>query len=138
MHTLPTRHPVVILVHGAGLNGVGWNPVRRHIDPRIHVITPDLPGHGARSGEPYTPAGAIETIAAAARAVCPAPVIIGGDSLGGYASTAAAAALHGNELRGRDQPADRFVLLAGGAPHRTAVPSQTCLTGAIVPGRLSA
>jgi pimeloyl-ACP methyl ester carboxylesterase len=97
---MPVPAPVIILVHGAGLNGASWNPVRRHIDPRLTVVTPDLPGHGARGNEVYTLDGAIATVAAAARAVYPAPVIIGGDSLGGYTCTAAASRLPPEQLKG--------------------------------------
>lgn len=93
-------HPVVILIHGAGLNGASWNPVRRHIDPRFQLITPDLPGHGARIGEKFTLAGAVATVAAAARSAGDAPIVIGGDSLGGYSATAAASAVPPAQLKG--------------------------------------
>ncbi len=46
--------PTLILLHGATLNGRMWDPVRRALDPRWRVLTPDLPGHGARSAERYT------------------------------------------------------------------------------------
>ena len=92
--------PVLILLHGAGLNGHMWDAVRRGLDPRWRVIAPDLPGHGARQGETFTLEGAVETVAAAARAVAPAPVILVGDSLGGYTAMAAAAALPQTQLRG--------------------------------------
>jgi hypothetical protein len=47
------------------------------------VITPDLPGHGARMDERFTLAGGIATIEAAV-ADAPGPVFLGGFSLGGY------------------------------------------------------
>ena len=43
---MPSSQPAVILVHGATLNGRSWDPVRRLIDPRLHVLAPDLPGFG--------------------------------------------------------------------------------------------
>ena len=92
--------PVLILLHGAGLNGHMWDPMRRSLDPRWRVIAPDLPGHGAREAEHYTLEGAVATVVAAAQAVAPAPVILVGDSLGGYTAMAAAAALPKEQLRG--------------------------------------
>jgi pimeloyl-ACP methyl ester carboxylesterase len=92
--------PAIILIHGAGLNGASWDPVRRHLDPRFNVITPDLPGHGSRIGEPFTLAGAVATVAAAAKQAGPVPLLVGGDSLGGYTSAAAASALPSHQLKG--------------------------------------
>jgi len=92
--------PVLILIHGATLNGRMWDPVRRYLDPRYRVLTPDLPGHGSRRGEKYTLPGAIETVVAAARSVAPAPVVVCGDSLGGYTTLAAASALPQDQLIG--------------------------------------
>lgn len=100
MTSTSPQPPVVILIHGAGLNGASWNPVRRHIDPRVQLITPDLPGHGARMAERFTLQGAVDTVVAAARSVGPAPVIVGGDSLGGYTATASASALPPQQLKG--------------------------------------
>jgi pimeloyl-ACP methyl ester carboxylesterase len=97
----PTEQaPVVILIHGAGLNGASWNPVRRHIDSRIKLVTPDLPGHGARIAERFTLQGAIDTVAQAAREADGAPVVVGGDSLGGYTATASASAIPPDQLKG--------------------------------------
>lgn len=92
--------PVVILLHGAGLNGASWNAVRHHIDARIELFTPDLPGHGARIAEPFTLQGAVDVVLAAVSAAGGRPVVVGGDSLGGYVSTAAAAALPAEQLKG--------------------------------------
>lgn len=92
--------PVLILIHGATGNGRMWDPVRRRLEPRWRVITPDLPGHGARRGEAFTLQGGVATVVAAARAVAPAPVIVGGDSLGGYTALASAAALPRTQLLG--------------------------------------
>lgn len=92
--------PVLILLHGAGLNGHMWDAVRRHLDPAWRVIALDLPGHGLHRDQPYSLEGASATIAAAARAVAPAPVLLVGDSLGGYSAIAAASALPATQLRG--------------------------------------
>jgi pimeloyl-ACP methyl ester carboxylesterase len=95
-----SSNPVLILVHGATLNGRMWDPVRRHLRPAYRVLTPDLPGHGCRLGERYTLDGAVAAVAAAAQSVAPAPVILVGDSLGAYSSMAAAAALPPQQLKG--------------------------------------
>lgn len=92
--------PVVILIHGATLNGRMWEPVRRHLDPQYKILTPDLPGHGSRRLERFTIAGAVATVVDAARSVAPAHVMLAGDSLGGYTSLAAAGALPQDQLRG--------------------------------------
>jgi len=90
--------PVLILVHGATLNGASWNPVRRYLDPRYRVVAVDLPGHGARRSEPYTVEGAVRVVAQAAKEVAPAKVVLIGDSLGGYTSMAAASSIAAQQL----------------------------------------
>lgn len=97
---MPSPQPAVILVHGATLNGRSWDPVRRLIDPRLQVLAPDLPGHGARRDETYTLQGAVDTVLAAARELGEAPFILAGDSLGSYTSQAAAASLPQDRLKG--------------------------------------
>ena len=92
--------PVLILIHGATGNGRMWDPVRRRLEPRWRVLTPDLPGHGARRDEPFSLQGAVDTVAALARSVAPSPVVVGGDSLGGYTALASAAALPRSQLLG--------------------------------------
>lgn len=105
---MTSTQPAVILVHGATLNGRSWDPVRRLIDPRLRVLAPDLPGHGARRAEPYTLQGGVDTVLAAARELGDAPFIVAGDSLGSYTAQAAAAALPQDRLKG---------LVLGGASH---------------------
>jgi pimeloyl-ACP methyl ester carboxylesterase len=92
--------PTLILLHGAGLNAHMWDPVIRALDPRWRVIAIDLPGHGARRGEFYSLAQARIAVADAARRAAPAPVLLVGDSLGGYSAMAAASALPPGQLRG--------------------------------------
>lgn len=105
---MPSPQAAVILVHGATLNGRSWDPVRRLVDPRLQVLAPDLPGHGARRNETYSLQGAVDTVLAAARALGDAPFILAGDSLGSYTSQAAAASLPQDRLKG---------LVLGGATH---------------------
>jgi len=92
--------PVVMLLHGATLNGRMWDPVRRLLDPRWRVLTPDLPGHGARYAERYTLEAAAATVAEMAREAGSAPLVVGGDSLGGYSTMAAASRLPRGQLKG--------------------------------------
>jgi pimeloyl-ACP methyl ester carboxylesterase len=95
-----SMEPVVILVHGATLNGRMWDPIRRHLSPAFRVVAPDLPGHGSRLGERYTLKAAVAVLAEAARSVAPAPVVLVGDSLGAYSSMAAASDLPQQQLKG--------------------------------------
>ena len=92
--------PVLILLHGAGLNRHMWDAVAKHVSPDYRVMAIDLPGHGTRRGEVFTLEATRATIAAAAHSVSPAPVILVGDSLGGYSALAAADAVPAQQLRG--------------------------------------
>ena len=92
--------PVLILLHGATLNGRMWDPVRRVLDPRWRVVTPDLPGHGANRAQRYTLPAAAEAVAEVARQAGPGPLVVGGDSLGGYSAMAAASKLPRGQLKG--------------------------------------
>lgn len=96
----PSSKPVLILIHGATLNGQMWAPVRRHLDASLRVLAPDLPGHGVRRGEAFTLEGAVATVLAAARSVSDSAVVLAGDSLGGYTALASAGALPQAQLRG--------------------------------------
>lgn len=99
--TQPTdSSPTLILIHGASGNGQMWGPVRRHLDPRWRVLTPDLPGHATRRDETFTLDGAVATVVAAAASVAPAKVVLVGDSLGGYTAMASATALPREQLAG--------------------------------------
>lgn len=95
-----SNKPTLVLLHGAGLNAHMWDAVIRDIDPRWRVLSIDLPGHGARSAEWYSAPAAREAVAAAARSVAPAPVVLAGDSLGGYSAMLAADAIPPAQLRG--------------------------------------
>jgi pimeloyl-ACP methyl ester carboxylesterase len=90
----------IVLLHGATLNGRMWDPVRALLEPRFTVVTPDLPGHGASADVRYSLDAAIAVVRAAVLAVAPAPVILVGDSLGGYTAMAAAMHVPRAQLRG--------------------------------------
>jgi pimeloyl-ACP methyl ester carboxylesterase len=100
MSTPAPDTPVLILIHGATGNGRMWDAVRHHVDPLWRVLAPDLPGHGARRSEAFTLQAAVDTVAELARSVAPAPVVLAGDSLGGYTALASASALPRQQLLG--------------------------------------
>ena len=97
---MTSTQPTLLLIHGATGNGRMWDPVRRSLGAGWQVLTPDLPGHGARRDEVFTLETAVAAVVAAARAVAPASLVVGGDSLGGYVSLAAASALPRDQLKG--------------------------------------
>jgi pimeloyl-ACP methyl ester carboxylesterase len=95
-----TQQPTLILLHGATCNGRMWDAMRRSLDPQFKVLAPDLPGHGARRHESFTLQGAIDTVVAEAKSLDGAPVVLVGDSLGGYTALASAASLPAAQLKG--------------------------------------
>jgi pimeloyl-ACP methyl ester carboxylesterase len=90
----------LILIHGATCNSRMWDAVRRNLDRRFRVVALELPGHGARRNEKFTLHGAVATVVEAARAVMPSPVVLIGDSLGGYTAMASASSLPRDQLEG--------------------------------------
>ncbi|MEV6275244.1 alpha/beta hydrolase [Nocardia sp. NPDC051832] len=81
----------IVLVHGIRLSGQCWSAVREQLGPERPVTAVDLPGHGSRRGEHFTLPAAIEAIHAEIDRVGGRAVLVG-HSLGGFASSAAAAA----------------------------------------------
>jgi pimeloyl-ACP methyl ester carboxylesterase len=43
----------LLLLHGGGVAGWMWEPMRTHLPPGGRVIVPDLPGHGRSADETY-------------------------------------------------------------------------------------
>ena len=87
----------LVLVHGSRLSASQWAPQQARLaaDPTLgwlEVVCPDLPGHGARSPEPFTLDRAVGAVAAAVEAGTPAErVVLAGHSLGGYVAATYAA-----------------------------------------------
>ncbi|MFG2138058.1 alpha/beta fold hydrolase [Streptomyces sp. NPDC048650] len=79
----------LVFVHGTRVSGTMWRPVIQAIGTRHPTAAPDLPGHGARRGEPFTMAGAVATVVDAVDTLGGRALVVG-LSLGGYVATAVA------------------------------------------------
>jgi pimeloyl-ACP methyl ester carboxylesterase len=72
--------PTIVLLHGVGLDHTMWEPVVALLAGAADVVTPDLPGHGAR---PPAPAGVtLANLADGVAAAIPAGSHLVGFSLG--------------------------------------------------------
>lgn len=100
MTLAPSARPALVLLHGATMNAHMWDAVRRHLNSDYQLVVPDFPGHGSRRGEKFFMAGAIETVLSSVAALDGAPVILVGDSLGGYVAQAAAPFIPKGQLKG--------------------------------------
>ena len=45
--------PTVLLLHGGGVAGWMWEPLRAELDVELRLLVPDLPGHDHSADEPY-------------------------------------------------------------------------------------
>ncbi len=82
----PRPRARVVLVHGTRLSRTQWNGYAERL-PGLQVVAPDLPGHGAATGEPFTAETAVARIQTAVEGGPPdLPVVLAGHSLGGYVS----------------------------------------------------
>lgn len=93
----PARPWPVVLVHGTRTSHSQWDPqVPALRAAGHHVLAPDLPGHGARRGEPFTLEVAQAVVEGAARTAheeTGLPVHLVGSSLGGMLAIRSAARL---------------------------------------------
>ncbi|MEU9160755.1 alpha/beta hydrolase [Streptomyces sp. NPDC048424] len=78
--------PPIIFVHGTRLSAGQWSPQLAALREDFRVAAVDLPGHGARSAQPWSLDAATEIIAAAVDSLDRGPALVVGHSLGGYAS----------------------------------------------------
>jgi alpha-beta hydrolase superfamily lysophospholipase len=78
----------VVMVHGIRTSATMWRAQVEHLRGRgIDAVALDLPGHGARMGEPFTLDGAFATIDGAVRdAATRGRVLLVGHSMGGLVS----------------------------------------------------
>ncbi len=76
------------MVHGIRTSATMWRAQCAYLEERgVHAIPVDLPGHGTRMSEPFTLAGAMDTIDRAVReAAADGPVLLVGHSMGGLLS----------------------------------------------------
>ncbi|MFC9889932.1 alpha/beta fold hydrolase [Streptomyces pilosus] len=78
--------PPIVFVHGTRFSAGQWSPQLAALRKEFPVAAVDLPGHGARSAEPWGLAAATEVIASAVDSLHGGPALVVGHSLGGYAS----------------------------------------------------
>lgn len=78
--------PPIVFVHGTRLSAGQWSPQLAALQEDFHVAAIDLPGHGARSAQPWSLNAATEVIASAVDSLDRGPALVVGHSLGGYAS----------------------------------------------------
>ncbi|MEV0375304.1 alpha/beta hydrolase [Streptomyces sp. NPDC050636] len=80
----------IVFVHGTRVSGTMWHPVIQHIGGSHPMAAPDLPGHGARRGEPFTIPSAVDAVSEAMDTLGGRALVVG-LSLGGYVAIATAA-----------------------------------------------
>lgn len=81
----------VVLVHGLGSSPAEWTAVAEVLrDAGREVLTPELPGHGARAGGAFRVGAAVGELLEAVDACAAAPVLVG-RGLGGHLALQAAA-----------------------------------------------
>jgi pimeloyl-ACP methyl ester carboxylesterase len=86
----PEDAPGIVLVHGTRMAGAYWHRQVAALSDRFRVVAVDLPGHGARRGEPFTHRAAVETILGAAGRCPGGAAVVLGHSLGGFLTMDAA------------------------------------------------
>ncbi|MGW6690830.1 alpha/beta fold hydrolase [Streptomyces sp. NPDC054961] len=91
--------PPIVFVHGTRFSAGQWSPQIAALRGDFRVAAVDLPGHGARSAEPWSLNAATEIIASAVDSLGCGPALVVGHSLGGYASLEFARR-HPEQLRG--------------------------------------
>lgn len=84
----PANAPAIVLVHGARMTRALWQPQIGALSDSLRVIAPDLPGHGALAGRPFSLDAAVAQVAAVIDAVADGRAIVCGLSLGGYVALA--------------------------------------------------
>ena len=82
----------VVLIHGLRVSGASLHRIAAAIPGRT-VVTPDLPGHGARAGETFSIDAAVATILEVIDDLG-TPAVVAGMSLGGYVAMASAGRAH--------------------------------------------
>lgn len=78
------RNPAILFLHGIRLGREIWAPHARVLAQHYHVVTIDLPGHGAQAHVDFSERSLRDTISNAVENICASPPLIVGYSLGGY------------------------------------------------------
>lgn len=91
--------PPIVFVHGTRFSAGQWSPQLDALQKDFPVTAVDLPGHGARSAQPWSLRAATEIIASAVDSLDHGPALVVGHSLGGYVSLEFARC-HPERLRG--------------------------------------
>ena len=93
------QRPTIVFLHGIRLGRDIWQPHARALSRTYHVVTIDLPGHGASADVPFTPEGIASTVEHVLMNVATSPPLIVGYSLGGYVAMQYAS-VHPERTRG--------------------------------------
>ncbi|PRB19179.1 alpha/beta fold hydrolase [Microbacterium sp. MYb62] len=78
----PQGERPLLLLHGGGVAGWMWEPMRAHLDQGRRLVIPDLPGHGLSADEPYVSHAATTAALALALEEEGRPATVVGFSLG--------------------------------------------------------
>ena len=81
----PADAPAIVFIHATRYTRAQWYPQLRALAGRFRCIAPDLPGHGLRADETFTPDAAVAAIRQALLAEsATGRAVLVGLSLGGY------------------------------------------------------
>src|SRR5258706_5058190 len=78
-----TSRPTIVLLHGTRLTSAQWGPQVAALRDEFDCLALDLPGHGTRMTDPFSLAGAADSVADAIAAHGGGRAIVVGLSLGG-------------------------------------------------------
>jgi pimeloyl-ACP methyl ester carboxylesterase len=78
------RNPALLFLHGIRLGREIWVAHARALAAQYHVVTLDLPGHGALAGVPFTEANLDALLDDVIATIAGSPPLIVGYSLGGF------------------------------------------------------
>lgn len=136
----PVDGPPVVLVHGLGATNASMLPLIPALSKDLHVLVPDLPGHGGTEAKPAAHAARYlgDWLVAFLRETCDRPAVLVGNSLGGR--TSLEAALNSpSEVRGLVLlcPAVAFRKLRQLVPFVRIVPDEIAALPVRVPRRMA-
>jgi pimeloyl-ACP methyl ester carboxylesterase len=83
--------PSIVFVHGSVVTRKMWLPQLRGLADAFDVLAPDLPGHGALAGTPFTFASAARSLDELIARETRGTALVAGVSLGGYVAIELAA-----------------------------------------------